>query len=362
MNLLVSFVIPCLNSEQTLGRALDSIFAQETEAPFEVIIVDNGSSDGTVALAQRYPVTIVHASKRGAGPARNAGVAQARGSYLAFIDSDVVLEPTWLSRILGPMQSHGFQIGLGRVIPAGEENFFNQFRRALNQKRYRNTNISLIAPDGSVNPVVNTAACVYEKSFFNTFGGFDERISRIEDTELSMRLYLHGCAIFASSSARAEVYNTGTLWGYLRRSWKLGMARKELARVTQVKTTPNWRVYLYELFVFQKTLRGWRVRGFYFLNVLASLLGYLATPLAPELQARPISKTLMLKTTLTLRPIIASQRYQIDISTRLIAFDETWHFFSPKLAPQECFKLQLQGPDVRSELATLERAGVIRRS
>jgi glycosyltransferase involved in cell wall biosynthesis len=105
---LISVVIPVHDGERYLGEAIDSALAQRGLADIEVIVVDDGSTDGSVAVAQSYgpPVTCYsHLESRGAGAARNRGVALARGEYVAFLDADDVWAPSKLARQLAIMRA-----------------------------------------------------------------------------------------------------------------------------------------------------------------------------------------------------------------------------------------------------------------
>jgi glycosyltransferase involved in cell wall biosynthesis len=85
---LVSVVIPVYNCEKYLGEAIESVLAQ-TYRPIEVIVVDDGSSDHSAAVAARFPAVRYCAQPHaGPGAARNRGIALARGSFVAFLDAD----------------------------------------------------------------------------------------------------------------------------------------------------------------------------------------------------------------------------------------------------------------------------------
>jgi glycosyltransferase involved in cell wall biosynthesis len=85
---LVTVVIPAFNRERFLGDAIESVFLQD-HRPLEVLVVDDGSTDGTAAVARRFPgVRYLGRSHGGAAAARNTGVTAARGEFLAFLDSD----------------------------------------------------------------------------------------------------------------------------------------------------------------------------------------------------------------------------------------------------------------------------------
>jgi glycosyltransferase involved in cell wall biosynthesis len=95
MTELVSVVIPCYNAEEAVGEAIASALAQ-THPALEVIVVDDGSRDGSAAAASRVAdarVRLVRQSNQGAAAARNAGVALAQGAFVQFLDADDVLAP-----------------------------------------------------------------------------------------------------------------------------------------------------------------------------------------------------------------------------------------------------------------------------
>lgn len=89
---MISVIIPVRDMVQHLGQALDSVAAQ-TLPPGEVIVVDNGSSDGSGDLARSRGVTTVYCAQAGAGSARNVGVAHATGELFVFLDADDLLTP-----------------------------------------------------------------------------------------------------------------------------------------------------------------------------------------------------------------------------------------------------------------------------
>ena len=98
----VSVIIATFNRCERLVAALQSLFAGPRDLPFEVIVVDNGSTDGTRAAVQRmadagHPVRYVHELRRGASPARNAGARAARAPILAFMDDDQQASPGWVA-------------------------------------------------------------------------------------------------------------------------------------------------------------------------------------------------------------------------------------------------------------------------
>jgi len=102
---LVTVVIPFFNRARTLGRALDSAIAQ-TYTRWEIVLVDDGSTDTSLAVAERYArdypgrIRVLRQANGGPGVARNTGIKDARGSYIAFLDSDDEWSPTFIERVL----------------------------------------------------------------------------------------------------------------------------------------------------------------------------------------------------------------------------------------------------------------------
>ncbi|MCX7396131.1 MAG: glycosyltransferase family A protein [Planctomycetales bacterium] len=119
-----SVVIPTYNRESTLAETLASVAAQEFQ-DFECIVVDDGSTDGTVAIAQSFPfVRVICQQNSGPGVARNTGVNAAKGQYMAFLDSDDVWFPLTLSNyanVISQCKSPAFVTGKPQLFYQPEE-------------------------------------------------------------------------------------------------------------------------------------------------------------------------------------------------------------------------------------------------
>ncbi|WP_456369669.1 glycosyltransferase family 2 protein [Thermodesulfatator atlanticus] len=182
MKPLVSVIIPTHNRASFLKEALDSVFAQ-TFRDFEVIVVDDGSSDYTVKLVANYPIRFVkRAQRRGVSSARNAGIRRARGKFLAFLDSDDL----WLPKKL-EMQVLFFKKHPEAVAVQTEEIWIRRGRRVNPRRRHqkpsgfffdRALELCLISPSG----VMLKRDVLYE------IGLFDESFPVCEDYELWLRL------------------------------------------------------------------------------------------------------------------------------------------------------------------------------
>ena len=94
-----SIVVPAYNEASYVGAALKSLQAQDYSGPYEIIVVDNNSTDGTGEIAASYGVTVVKEMEPGVCQARQRGTAEARGEIVVSTDADTVQPPDWLSRI-----------------------------------------------------------------------------------------------------------------------------------------------------------------------------------------------------------------------------------------------------------------------
>lgn len=123
-----SIVIPTFNRAHHLSVTVESLVSQEVDFPYEIIIVDNNSSDGTRgvarALEQKYTgkVRYAHEPRQGTSLARNTGIAAASGEVIAFVDDDVLAAPTWLAALSETYRTHpdAWSVGGKIVLDRGD--------------------------------------------------------------------------------------------------------------------------------------------------------------------------------------------------------------------------------------------------
>jgi glycosyltransferase involved in cell wall biosynthesis len=121
----LAVVIPAWNAERYLGEAIESVLAQDVR-PRTIVVVDDGSTDGTADVARRYPgVRLVRQEHAGAGAARNTGLARCDEDVVAFLDADDVWLPAKLTLQLARLAEPGVDAVFGRV-----ENFVSPDREA----------------------------------------------------------------------------------------------------------------------------------------------------------------------------------------------------------------------------------------
>src|SRR5919205_3439354 len=168
---LVSVVIPCYNQAHFLAEAIESVLEQ-TYPHFEIVVVDDGSTDNTSEVASGYypseKVRLLRQENKGLSAARNRGLAESRGEYVVFLDSDDRLLAEALEVGVGELESHpgcAFVWGRCRFVAADGSPLLR-----LEQERVEgDPHIELLRAGPILVPAV-----VYRRSIFEVVGGFDE--------------------------------------------------------------------------------------------------------------------------------------------------------------------------------------------
>lgn len=183
---LVSVVIPVYNRRESIARAVASVLEQDVSR-VEILIVDDGSTDGTSDLVRSFGDPRVHllgdGRRRGVSGARNLGAAAAEGGILTFLDSDDEALAGWLDAFLGSFQDTS--VGLVCVgVERLEER--NDVQRPISIQ------LPAPAPHYGHRPVLFLAGSfAVRRELFSEIGGYDEDLRFAENSELAMRLVPH---------------------------------------------------------------------------------------------------------------------------------------------------------------------------
>jgi glycosyltransferase involved in cell wall biosynthesis len=186
-----SLIIPTFNHARFLGAAIDSALAQ-TLGAVDVIVVDDGSTDDTPAVLARYAgrVRVLRQPNRGLSSARNAGLAAARGTFVAFLDADDVMAPAKLAaqlEVLDRSPAIGWTycdvlmetVATGATARASER--FGYAARALD---------GWLFPELIHGNFIPAIAPLVRRTALEAAGGFDERLTALEDWDMWLRLSL----------------------------------------------------------------------------------------------------------------------------------------------------------------------------
>lgn len=179
----VSVILPTYNRSHLICEALDSVLRQ-TYRDREIIVVDDGSGDGTVARLEAYrdSITLVSQPRLGVAAARNRGVSWSTGDYLAFLDSDDLWHPEKLVTQVAFMETRS-----GVEVCQTEESWIRRGARVNPRHRHRK-------PSGDVFRaslelcLISPSAVMMTRALFDRVGGFDESLPVCEDYDLWLRI------------------------------------------------------------------------------------------------------------------------------------------------------------------------------
>lgn len=180
---LVSVVIPTYNRWPMVGEAVQSVLAQTFDR-FELIVVDDGSTDSTVpSLSQRDSrLKVVTQPRAGVASARNAGVAMSRGKYIAFLDSDDLWSPAKLA-----VQTNFMERDSGMGICQTEETWIRNGIRVNPKLKHRKPSGDIFRRSLEL-CLVSPSAVMMTKELFDWAGRFDESLPVCEDYDLWLRI------------------------------------------------------------------------------------------------------------------------------------------------------------------------------
>jgi glycosyltransferase involved in cell wall biosynthesis len=225
----ISFIIPALNEEMNIGATIRSV--QQAVFPlnksFEVILVDNGSSDQTREIAASLGARVLIQHGGTIASLRNLGAAHASGTILIFLDADVTLTDTWSENFDATYQlllNHNSKLITGsHCTPPESNNYLLKYWFASLATDPRNTHLG-------------SAHLILRKSSFEEVGGFDARLKTGEDFELCERATRHGYKIINNPLLKVTHHDfPDTLHKFIKREVWHGMGDVDSVR-TAIKS------------------------------------------------------------------------------------------------------------------------------
>lgn len=179
----ISVVVPVKNGGAQLGRLVASLLAQQYDGPApQILLVDNGSTDGALEALRDRPVTILSEPRPGAPRARNAGARAATGELLAFTDHDAMADRRWLSRLAAAFADPDVPAAAGETLPGPTT---TPAARYLALIRHNSAEMTLKRP---IFPFAATVNLAVRRSVFDAVGGFDELLPHTDDADFSLRI------------------------------------------------------------------------------------------------------------------------------------------------------------------------------
>ena len=222
MGVKLSVIVPAYNAAGTLPACLHALLHQTiARDEYEIIVVDDGSTDGTGETVPQSEVVLIRQTHRGPAAARNGGIRVARGELLLFTDADCVPTPNWIEAMAGPFKDSQVA-GCKGVYRTHQRNLLARFVQVEYEEKYR-------AMEGTSSiDFVDTYSAAYRKEVLVDEGCFSEEILAAEDAELSFRLTERGYRLIFNPQGVVYHHHARPIWRYLRRKFSYGEWRLQV--------------------------------------------------------------------------------------------------------------------------------------
>lgn len=210
-------VVPAYNAEKTIRACVDSLLAQDYgKDRHTIIVVDNGSKDGTARILREFGDSITRVTERTRGPAaaRNVGILSGTGDIVAFMDADCVAEPGWLRGLVGALDHRETGMVGGTIRATAGADPVQVFGEKIHDHRRA---IEKCKP-----PYVISMNSAVRRTVLAEVGLFDASFRRGEDVDLSWRIHRAGYRLRYAPDAVVHHANESTLGGLWREGWLHG--------------------------------------------------------------------------------------------------------------------------------------------
>ena len=229
----ISIIIPTKNNGDILEKCLASI--ENLDYPkeeYEVIIVDGHSTDDTVEMAKKFGCKVVYENVGTIGGARDIGVENSTGKYIAFTDSDCVVDRNWLKNLIGQFKAEKIaSVGGPNTTPEDDTEFAKCAGQVLKFLSNPGPRYGLNANKVMEiyhNPTCNSA---YRKSIFQEVNGFNPKLITCDDEELDYRIKEKGYKIFYTAEAKVMHYRRPTWRKFMKMAWNYGIGRMQAIKL-----------------------------------------------------------------------------------------------------------------------------------
>lgn len=235
-----SIIIPAFNADKTLQNCLQALAVQTVpKEKYEIIVVDDGSTDATSIIALRFDVCYIFQNNRGPASARNAGAAAAAGRIILFTDADCTPCRNWLEKMVQPFEDERVVAAKGSYKTHQTE-LAARFAQMEFEDRY-----DLLKKSDCID-MIDTYSAAFRRDVFQNTGGFDVSFPKAnnEDTELSYRLSKAGYRMVFVPAAVVYHTHPSSFLKYLklkfwRGYWRIIVYRRYPDKAIKDSYTPN---------------------------------------------------------------------------------------------------------------------------
>lgn len=235
---VASIVVPAYKSANTIIQCIESLVLQETEVPFEVIVVESSSDGAADLVRENFPqVKVVQSPSRlFSGAARNLGASCSSGSLLLFIDSDCVAEPTWVERMWQTHREFDGAGVCGAVLNGNAEHLVSVASYI--------TEFNVFFPHGSSRLMDYLVSCnlSYKAPVFRRYGGFDPNQRLYVDLMFNKKLSAAGEKLLFCPNIQVRHWHRSNTSEYLLHEMRRGQAAVVARRLGHI-IGKSWVTY-----------------------------------------------------------------------------------------------------------------------
>jgi len=257
-----SVIIPAYNAEETIEQCLTALMKQSiARDSYEVIVVDDGSTDRTGDVVKQFPVKYIKQQNQGPATARNRGAREAKGEIILFTDADCVPEYNWIEEMVKPFNDPEVMAVKG-AYKTRQKALTARFAQIEFEERFE------MLKKAETIDMVDTYSAGYRKSVFLSFGGFDPSfpVANNEDTELSYKISKAGYKmVFNPEAIVYHLNHPDSLKKYTRLKfwrgyWRMMVYKRYPEKMLKDSYTPQTlKLQILFLFSFIICLPFWRI-------------------------------------------------------------------------------------------------------
>ncbi|HIH72978.1 MAG: Glycosyl transferase [Thermococcales archaeon 44_46] len=263
MKTYVSIAVPTYNRKKKLQQCLKALVNQNyPKERYEIIVVDDGSTDGTYEFLQEkrkeiQNLRVLRQQNKGPAAARNLGIKNARGEIIFFVDDDVIVPNNWIREFLNVFSKYPEVVAVSGYVEAPEEilkkNIFARYEAYMSRLAYNMPRTIYIGSFETFGGA--TCNVAYKREVLEEVGGFDETfpVAAGEDADLKLRIALKGYkfAFIPLKAIHIQDYTLKGFWKqqvnrgignyYFRKKWQSFFNKDELKNI---RAAPNYNIPL----------------------------------------------------------------------------------------------------------------------
>ncbi|MBW2567703.1 MAG: glycosyltransferase [Deltaproteobacteria bacterium] len=276
----ISVIIPVYNGGDKLQKCISALKRQKTSRPYELIIVDDGSTDGGLQKVKEDGFKVFRQANQGPAAARNLGVANANGKIVLFTDADCEPTEDWIEQMVSYLEDPSISAVKGSYLTK-QKGIVPRFVQLEYESKYER-----MKKDRYID-FIDTYAAGFKIEDFLRVGKYDTQFTTasVEDQEFSFRMWGQGYRMVFNPEAKVYHTHSGTLWNYAKKKFRIGFWKalvlkrhpKKIARDSHTPQSLKLEMVFATLLLI--SLLASLLKDAFLVGALISLIGFFVTSL-----------------------------------------------------------------------------------